>query len=54
MNEIKSKGEQRHQLADRLARLDKLQRAALGIALGLLLVLVTLIAVAWMWQQTHW
>ena len=54
MNEIKSKGEQRHQLADRLARLDGLQRAALGIALGLLLALATLLAVAWMWQQTHW
>ena len=54
MNEIESTGEQRHQLANRLTQLDKLQRAALGAALSLLLILVTLLAVAWMWQQTHW
>lgn len=41
-------------LVERLARLDRLQRIALGAGVALLVLFVTLLIVVSLWQQAHW
>jgi signal transduction histidine kinase len=41
-------------LSERLARLDRLQRIALGAGIGLLVLFVALLVVFSIWQQAHW
>jgi hypothetical protein len=41
-------------LAGRLARLDRLQRIALGVGCAVLFVVIVFITVVSVWQQSHW
>lgn len=44
----------KNRLSERLARLDKLQRIALGAGIGLLVLFAALLVAFSIWQQAHW